>query len=249
MTTRQLLWAAVVTIVGACSAIPATSPGPQTSASPFLAPTSTAVLTTAPTATVAPTATAPPTPTRSPSRTTAETPRPVATLEPYQNDVAAPGTLNLSLDEFTVRWNAVAATDELKITMGGWQTGLGTSGDVAAHYFTDADLPDLALTLVINDDGSVRSATVLYAPPSGPRNYFEEFTVVAAHQTLADAVLPAGPDRAAERDAVLEALEPAAGTLYTGVDAAISVAGVRFRLVDAGAAGVLFITRQDNLGG
>jgi len=227
---------AFVTTSPTVAAAPTSAPTP--------APTPTAPATAAPTPTPSPTATRP-----TATRTALVTATP--TVPAFGDEIGLPGSLGLTRDEFVTRWNAATPDDSLRIDATGWQTQTTAQGELSQFFFsnpTDASYKTVAVGVLLNDDGSIRSASVVYAPSSDPSNHsYEQFLVIVAHQTLIDTVLPDGPSHTSQRDQVLYQLTPTTHD-YTGVDAVTSANGVRFRLVDNGSGAILLISRQDNLG-
>lgn len=245
---RVLVLAILSSVAVACSAAPEpTSQVIYVTPEPATA-TATATGTPAgiPTPTiVAPTPTGmPPTPavTSAPSIVAPATPLTVS------DHISLAGSLGLTVDQFTEGWNQSLDDDDLAIRRRDWQIGENANGVTTAQHYWTGDNDNFGIVAVLNDDESIRSATVIYVPGTTDdlSAALDELTAIFAHQALIDAVIPDLPQE--QRYAVLGRVAPAPEDDYTGVEASTSEAGVNFRLTDQGDQGVLFIARQDNLG-
>lgn len=242
VTSLALSWA----LVAACQATPSAS------TSSALPPPASRLIAT-PTGMSTPSLEPPSLAPAPPDTTSRPTSTPALPRYPHTDELTEPGSLGVNLEEFTNRWNSSeGGGGALTIVMAEWQLEYDVYDKLigAKYIFNDAldeTYEHVGLIAGINDDGTLRSAMVVYIPgQSVLEPDLEELVVIYAHSALIAAVLPNTSQQ--ERDAVLSRVSPPAAGNYGGVEASTSEAGLRFRLTDQGSTGVLFIAREDNLG-
>lgn len=249
-----LLASACATTTPIATSSPPGSAGP----SPSVSAAATTIPAASPTASPSATPTASlPTLSLAPIGTEAPTAGPDLGPIDLQTDLAAPGTLGVTRDEFVGLWNGAVGNESLQLRSEEWEDATAAEGVVIGHqYFHDSDddvynrFGVFGVLTVVNSDATLRSVAFIYFS-SGTRSLdpaFEWLIARFGHSALIDAVIPDVPEES--RFEILPRLdypEPEEG--FEGHYATTAKAGVRFRLSDEGEHGVLLLARQDNSAG
>jgi hypothetical protein len=197
-----------------------------------------------------------PSPEGAPSPSSSPSPSPTASAAPVAftpltdttDDLTLSGTLGMTLNQFTLAWNAEPGSTKLR---GKWKLTPSSGGyKTAEHYWTGRDNRPYGLLGVVAPDGKLVSMASLYAPTPGLGSIsggLEALGEVLMMDTLVSAATGL-PNEA--RNAVLSALDPyhLAPDDFLTVNKATTSGGFYFRMgqTPGGKASVL-IARQANV--